>query len=70
METNPFDDEHGIFFVVVNHQLQHSLWPAHLDVPTGWRVALTASTRADCIAYVEQHWLDIRPVNVSSGTTA
>jgi uncharacterized protein YbdZ (MbtH family) len=28
MHTNPFDDDAGLFSVVVNAGEQHSLWPA------------------------------------------
>ena len=34
--TNPFDDENGRFYVLVNDENQHSLWPTFADVPAGW----------------------------------
>ncbi|KQR16490.1 MbtH family protein [Cellulomonas sp. Leaf334] len=61
MSTNPFDDEDGRFLVLVNHELQHSLWPAFAVVPSGWTVALDDASRADALAYVEEHWTDLRP---------
>jgi MbtH protein len=61
MSANPFDDENGTFYVLVNDEGQHSLWPAFADVPDGWDVVFGESTRADCLAYVEQKWADIRP---------
>ncbi|MDT5290491.1 MAG: MbtH protein [Mycobacterium sp.] len=61
MSNNPFDDEAGTFFVLVNGEDQHSLWPAFADVPAGWRVAFGESTRADCLTYVEENWTDMRP---------
>ncbi len=61
MSTNPFDDDKGTFFVVINDEDQYSLWPVFVDVPAGWRVAFGESTRADCLAYVEEHWTDMRP---------
>jgi uncharacterized protein YbdZ (MbtH family) len=33
MSTNPFDDETGTFFVLVNDEDQHSLWPTLADIP-------------------------------------
>jgi len=36
--TNPFEDPEGSFFVLVNDEGQHSLWPAFADVPAGWEV--------------------------------
>lgn len=61
MQLNPFDDESGKFFVLVNNEHQHSLWPVFTDVPAGWRVAYGDAERAACLDYIEQHWLDIRP---------
>jgi uncharacterized protein YbdZ (MbtH family) len=61
MSTNPFDDETGTFVVLVNDEDQHSLWPTFADVPAGWRSVFGEASRAECLAYVEEHWTDIRP---------
>ena len=61
MSTNPFDDENGTFHVLVNDEDQHSLWPTFADVPAGWRVVLGESAGPECLAYVEEHWTDLRP---------
>jgi MbtH protein len=61
MSTNPFDDDSGTFYVLVNDEDQHSLWPTFVDVPSGWQTVLGPTGRADCLTYVEQHWTDIRP---------
>src|SRR5579875_532902 len=61
VSVNPFDDDNGSFFVLVNDEEQHSLWPAFADVPAGWRVVFGEADRAACLEYVEQNWTDIRP---------
>jgi MbtH protein len=61
MSTNPFDDEDGRFFVLVNDEDQHSLWPTFSEVPQGWRVVFGEDTRAACLEYVEKNWTDMRP---------
>ncbi|MEV0672111.1 MbtH family protein [Mycobacterium sp. NPDC050441] len=61
MSSNPFDDENGTFYVLVNDEDQHSLWPAFADVPAGWRVVFGAAGRAECLSHVEQVWSDLRP---------
>ncbi len=61
MSINPFDDDGGNFFVLVNDEEQHSLWPAFAEVPNGWRVAFGEADRAECLDYIEQNWTDIRP---------
>jgi MbtH protein len=70
MSTNPFDDEDGTFYVLVNDEEQHSLWPTFADVPAAWRVVLGSSTRADCLAFVEQHWTDVRPKSLRDAMAA
>ncbi|MGE2721065.1 MbtH family protein [Mycolicibacterium celeriflavum] len=61
MSTNPFDDDKGSFFVLVNDEEQQSLWPTFADVPAGWRVAYGHADRDACLRYIEQNWTDIRP---------
>jgi MbtH protein/glycopeptidolipid biosynthesis protein len=61
MTINPFDDENGSFYVLVNDEEQHSLWPSFAEVPAGWRVVHGEADRASCMDYVENHWTDIRP---------
>ena len=65
--TNPFDDDDGRFFVLVNDEEQHSLWPAFADVPAGWRVVYGEADRAACLDYIEQNWTDIRPKSLREG---
>nr|WP_042178661.1 MbtH family protein [Kibdelosporangium sp. MJ126-NF4] len=59
--TNPFDDPDGTFFVLVNDEGQHSLWPTFADVPDGWTVAFGEDSREACLDYVEHNWTDMRP---------
>ena len=61
MSTTPFDDETGTFLVLVTDEDQHSLWPTFADVPAGWRKVFGGASRAECLAYVEEHWTDMRP---------
>lgn len=66
MSTNPFDDEHGLFRVLVNEEQQHSLWPTFREVPAGWTVVhggAEGASRESCLAYVEEHWTDLRPAS-------
>jgi uncharacterized protein YbdZ (MbtH family) len=61
VSTNPFDDDNGSFFVLINDEEQHSLWPSFAEIPAGWRVVYGESDRAACLDYIEQNWTDIRP---------
>ncbi|WP_067464235.1 MbtH family protein [Actinomadura macra] len=58
---NPFDDPDGRFLVLVNDEGQHSLWPSFADVPAGWQPVHGETDRRSCLAYVEEHWTDMRP---------
>ncbi|MFC0058314.1 MbtH family protein [Streptomyces actinomycinicus] len=62
--TNPFENPDGTFLVLVNDEGQHALWPAFAEVPAGWTVALAESDRQTCLAYVEEHWTDMRPLSL------
>jgi MbtH protein len=50
-----------LYCVVVNDEEQYSIWPAGRSLPAGWKEARGAGTKADCLAYVEQVWTDMRP---------
>lgn len=62
--TNPFDDTEGSFFVLVNEEGQHSLWPVFAEVPAGWTIAHPEASRDTCLAYVNEHWTDLRPASL------
>ncbi|AHH95960.1 MbtH family protein [Kutzneria viridogrisea] len=59
--TNPFDSEDGSFFVLVNDEGQHSLWPAFAEVPAGWTTVFGEADKQACVDYVETNWTDMRP---------
>lgn len=61
MSINPFDDDNGSFYVLVNDEEQHSLWPSFAEVPPGWRVVHGEANRSDCLEFIEKNWPDIRP---------
>src|SRR6516165_4286600 len=59
--TNPFEDENGVYYVLINDEGQHSLWPTFIEVPNGWRIIHEADSRAACLEFVEKNWTDMRP---------
>lgn len=68
MTTHPFEDENGTYLVLTNAEGRYSLWPDGITVPDGWNVALTASSRAECLAFVEERWTDICPSPAGADT--
>ncbi|MFD1547392.1 MbtH family protein [Nonomuraea guangzhouensis] len=59
--SNPFEDPQGRYYVLVNDEGQHSLWPRFADVPAGWQIAYGEADRQSCLDYVERTWTDMRP---------
>lgn len=59
--TNPFEDDNGIFHVLINDEGQHSLWPSFIDVPAGWTIIHEGDTRAACLDFINRNWTDMRP---------
>ncbi|HZG08294.1 MAG TPA: MbtH family NRPS accessory protein [Allosphingosinicella sp.] len=57
------DDEEteGTFCVLVNEEGQYSLWPEFKSIPAGWSGVGHSGSREACMAYVDAHWLDMRP---------
>lgn len=61
---SPFDDPEATFVVLVNAEGQFSLWPEFIDVPDGWEISHPAASRAECLAFVDRNWTDLRPVSL------
>ncbi|MGH9337998.1 MAG: MbtH family protein [Vicinamibacteria bacterium] len=57
-------DDKTVYRVVVNHEEQYSIWPAHKEIPLGWRDAGKSGLKAECLAFVKEVWTDMRPLSV------
>ncbi|HZZ51326.1 MAG TPA: MbtH family protein [Pseudonocardia sp.] len=64
MAENPFDDDNGTFYALVNHEGQYSLWPTFVTVPDGWSVAAGPSSRQEILDHIERVWTDMRPASL------
>ena len=53
-----------IYKVVVNHEEQYSIWPAEKSNALGWTDAGKTGPKAECLAYVKEVWMDMRPKNL------
>jgi MbtH protein len=62
--TNDDQDERTRYKVVLNHEEQYSIWPAERDNAPGWRDAGQSGTKAECLAYIERVWTDMRPLSL------
>jgi MbtH protein len=58
------EEDTTIYKVVVNDEEQYSIWPADRESPAGWRDAGKEGLKADCLAFIEQVWTDMRPLSL------
>lgn len=57
-------EDNTIYKVVMNQEEQYSIWPADREVPLGWNEAGKSGTKAECLAYIEEVWTDMRPLSL------
>jgi MbtH protein len=68
--SNDETEDHAIYRVVVNHEEQYSIWPSGKAIPGGWKEAGKQGSRAECLAYVEEVWTDMRPLSLRRAAEA
>lgn len=54
----------ALWLVLVNAQGQHALWPLERPVPAGWQETGPEGSRDDCLAWIDAHWTDMRPLSL------
>ena len=64
--TNPFENPDGRYYVLLNDEGQHSLWPGFAAVPAGWTVVFGEDSRQACLDYVTESWTDMRPISLAA----
>jgi MbtH protein len=57
-------EDNTVYKVVLNHEEQYSIWPAHRDNALGWRDAGKVGPKADCLDYIKEVWTDMRPLSL------
>jgi len=57
-------EDKTIYKVVMNHEEQYSIWPADRENALGWNDAGKTGTKAECLAYIEEVWTDMRPLSL------
>jgi MbtH protein len=50
--------------VVINAEEQYSIWSAARELPPGWSRVGKRGVKADCLAYIEENWTDMRPASL------
>ena len=47
--------------VVISAEDQYSIWPTSKLIPSGWREGGKEGTKEECLAYIKETWVDMRP---------
>jgi len=53
-----------LFTALINDEGQYSIWPAKKEVPAGWRDVGFSGSKVQVSAYVDEHWVDMRPASL------
>lgn len=64
------DEDDTLYRVVVNYEEQYSIWPVERDLPTGWRDAGKEGRKDQCLAFINEHWTDMRPLSLRNQMAA
>ena len=58
------DDDSTRYEVVINDEEQYSVWPIGAERLLGWRAVGKEGTKAECLRYIGEVWIDMRPLSV------
>ncbi len=50
---NPFDDQEAFYLTLISADLQYSIWPTYIDVPSGWEIHRGPAPRAEVLAWID-----------------
>jgi MbtH protein len=50
--------------VVVNMEEQYSIWPLGRALPLGWQAAPKNGSKEECLRYIDEVWVDMRPASL------
>ena len=61
---DPDKEDTTVYKVVVNPEEQYSIWPEYKENPLGWRDVGKVGPKAECLAYINEVWTDMRPLSL------
>jgi MbtH protein len=64
----PQDGDRTVYVTVVNDAEQWSVWPAARPLPVGWKASGRSGSKQECLEYVQEVWVDMRPLSVRKNT--
>jgi len=64
MPSQDQTDDLRTYKVVVNNEEQYSIWPVDKQNPLGWKDAGKTGPKQDCLGYIKEVWVDMRPLSL------
>jgi uncharacterized protein YbdZ (MbtH family) len=58
------EEDTTIYDVVMNHEEQYSIWPAHREMPRGWTAVGKQGRKPECLEHIKEVWTDMRPLSL------
>ncbi|KAF0250370.1 MAG: MbtH protein [bacterium] len=58
------NEDNTLYKVVINHEEQYSIWPADRENALGWNDVGTSGSKAECLSYIKEVWIDMRPLSL------
>jgi len=55
------EEDRRPYQVVVNAAGQYSIWFDASPAPSGWTATGKTGSKAECLSYIEEVWVDMRP---------
>ncbi|MFJ9846022.1 MbtH family protein [Kitasatospora sp. NPDC101155] len=52
------------YLVVLNDEVQYSIWWADRALPDGWQAGGTSGTKQECLTRIGEVWTDMRPLSL------
>jgi MbtH protein len=53
--------DHESYRVVLNDEEMYSIWPSTFPNALGWKDDGYIGTKAECLLYIKEKWIDMRP---------
>jgi MbtH protein len=58
------EDSGTLYYVVMNHEEQYSIWRADREVPRGWSIVGEKANKQHCLDHIKEVWTDMRPLSL------
>lgn len=63
--SNSIAENTDLYDVLINEEQQYSMWPSGKALPVGWVKAKTGM-KSECLEYIREQWIDMRPLSLRS----